>query len=400
VLAATTLFSRIASPFWKNPAQRLDDSLGLSSFVIALAFWAIFLTSAIFLLLKKRSSLAIVAAILFWPYWFWLALIFVGRLWPDRNADTVFYFLCFCTPVLLTAAAGIHFYRPVVANWLALGSIAGAMFLYLDVVRGNVYDNVWIEFNQPKLSFSMQSLHAALAILAVGLLALSVLTAAVRLLPSKWKVGGSPLRDRSWPAFAITLVFVAAWYSRSTMPYRIPGAVDYFRFPALQILHIEKRGLRFHETCITVWSTPYARRPLGMSLSSDNRRWLQYRFQQIHESAQIPEALGERVNGMIKAAQTNPKHDEAQPLRDWNADGWYFYVQRAGFRVYGTPNKTAPPQEITDLFHDLDKIPRSPEPQTELRDVCLGFCYDPYSAMGSLYANHRCRNNDSGFECR
>ncbi|HLJ87794.1 MAG TPA: hypothetical protein VKZ53_13295 [Candidatus Angelobacter sp.] len=406
VVAATTLFSRLARPFWENLAQRLDDFIGPSIVlivpVIAIALWTIFLTSAIFLLLKKRSSLAIVTTILFWPYWFLLALIFVGRLWQDRSADTAFYFLCFCTPVLLTASAGIHSYRPAVANWLALGSIAGAIFLYQDVVRGNALYNVWIEFNQSFRSESINSLFAVLAILSVALLALSILTAATRLLPSRWRVGGSPLREQTWPAFAITLVFVAAWYSRSVMPYRIPGAVDvdYASFPVLQILHIEKRGLQFHEACIDVWSRP-DRKELRMSLSGNNRRWLQYRFQQVHESAQIPEALGERIKSMLKTAkQPSARYDHAEPLRDWNADGWYFYLPQAGMRVYGTPNKTAPPQEITDLFHDLDKIPRSPEGQTELKDVCLGFCYDPYSAMGWLTANYRCSSVGDGYVCR
>jgi hypothetical protein len=35
-----------------------------------------------------------------------------------------------------------------------------------------------------------------------------------------------------------------------------------------------------------------------------------------------------------------------------------------------------------------------------MKDVCLGFCYDPISALGFIYANDRCRQSDSGFVCQ
>ena len=52
------------------------------------------------------------------------------------------------------------------------------------------------------------------------------------------------------------------------------------------------------------------------------------------------------------------------------------------------------------LFNDLEKLPQSAPSKSELKDVCLGFCYDPLSEMGYLEANHRCLNDGHGIVCR
>jgi len=183
------------------------------------------------------------------------------------------------------------------------------------------------------------------------------------------------------------------------MPYRIPGALDYSDWPILQILHVEKRGLQFHESCVNVWGRP--NRPISISFSGNDRRLFQYRFQQKYASGKPPEALVERIRAILKSSGRGKRNwSTVKPLRNWNADGWYFNAEGSGLKVYGTANGSAPPQEIVDLFHELDEIPRSSETQSELKDVCLGFCYDPLSGMGSLYANHRCFNDGRGVVCR
>jgi hypothetical protein len=140
---------------------------------------------------------------------------------------------------------------------------------------------------------------------------------------------------------------------------------------------------------------------MSVSFSGSDRRLFQYRFRQTGAAGQPPEALVERIREIITASgRTKLQSDIVKPLRNWNAEGWYFNVAGSGLKVFGTPNGSAPPQEITDLFRELNKIPRSAENQSELKDVCLGFCYDPLSAMGSLYSNHRCFNDGRGVVCR
>jgi hypothetical protein len=76
-----------------------------------------------------------------------------------------------------------------------------------------------------------------------------------------------------------------------------------------------------------------------------------------------PEALAERIRAIVKSSgRGKGEWDAVKPLRTWNADDWYFKTEGSGLKVYGTANGSAPPLEIVDLFHELDKSrgPRKP----------------------------------------
>jgi formate hydrogenlyase subunit 3/multisubunit Na+/H+ antiporter MnhD subunit len=61
-ILATILFSFLATPFWKNPARDLGDSMIYQ--LVAIAVLPTFLAAGILLLLSKKSSLTIVNPIL------------------------------------------------------------------------------------------------------------------------------------------------------------------------------------------------------------------------------------------------------------------------------------------------------------------------------------------------
>jgi len=92
--------------------------------------------------------------------------------------------------------------------------------------------------------------------------------------------------------------------------------------------------------------------------------------------------------------------DTVTPLREWNAEGWYVNGEGIGLKVYRVDKGAVPPQHIVDLFNELTKIPRSRESQSEIRDICLGFCYDPLSALGFIFANERCQYRGTKIVCR
>lgn len=201
-------------------------------------------------------------------------------------------------------------------------------------------------------------LHPQLTIFSIGLMALALPTAALRLLPAHWQFRKSPVCERTWPAFAASFLLLAFWFSQSVMPYRTPGALDYSDWPILQILHVEKRGLQFHETCVSVWGH-YS---FSVSTSRNDRRLFPYRFQQRYASERLPASLIERVRAMVQpAGHAAEKRDTAKPLREWNVDGWYFRGEGIGLKAYSTEKGSTPPQEIVDLFHDLERIPLSHE---------------------------------------
>ena len=238
-----------------------------------------------------------------------------------------------------------------------------------------------------------------MTIAIVGLIALAVVTAALRLLPVQWQLRGTPLRERTWPAVGASIVVLAVWFGQSVLPYRIPGAVDYSDYPVLQILHVEKRGLQFHERCFSVyWQRPY--RPISVSFTESDRHLFQYRFQHNGSRLQLPKALVERIQALLESsANEKRQQDVVRPIWNWNADRWYFSGGGIGLRDYDASSGSTPPQAVVDLFRELDAAPRYSEAHSELKDVCLGFCYDPLSAMGWLYSNHRCSQRRRTASC-
>jgi hypothetical protein len=386
-------------PFWKNPVRDIGDSTGV--IVVLLSALMLFLVVAVSILLKNRSNLVIFAFLLFWPYWFLLALVNTGRFFEATPLQARFYFLCFLAAVLFAFAAGTISYRPRFAHVAALASLMGAPWIYSNAMTDSGLGNVWLVFNVPDNDpGAYMRPYAYLAIAIVGLIAFAVVTAGVRLLPAQWQFRGTPLRERTWPAFAASIVVLAGWFGQSVLPYRIPGAVDYSDFPVLQILHVEKRGLQFHERCFSVyWQRPY--RPISVSFTGSDRRLFQYRFQHNGSSLQLPKALVERIQDIVESsAHEKSRPDVVRPIWNWNADRWYFSGQGFGPRVYGASREPDPPQEVVDLFRELDAIPHYSETHSERKDVCLGFCYDGLSAMGWLYSNHRCFNDRHGLVCR
>jgi len=390
--AASTIFffPRLAAlPFPNNPVRDVHPIAVLIALIIALP---VFLVALFF---KNRSSVAILASVLFWAYIPFLALVTLDRFFYESPLYATFYFLCFVSPAILAFAAGTLHHYPKFGHSLAL--LAGAWtltWLFWVELRDSELENAWIMFNVPDKDIgSYPVLHAELTILAIALIVVTSATATLGLLPPHWRFRKLPLCNRIWPAFALSFMVLAFWFSQSVMPYRIPGALD-SDYPILGILHVEKGGLQFHETSISVF------RHYSFYVSQNDRRLLQYRFQQESSWGQLPEALMRRVQDTVQSPDF-AKRDSSiiKPIRTWNADGWYLLVERSGFHPYTSDAGTTLPQEIVPLFHALEAAPRSPVTQTARKDVCLGFCYDPLSGLGRLYSNHRCFNDGKGFHC-
>jgi hypothetical protein len=393
VATTTTLFVTLGSAFWKNPMRDADSILLL---VVPLIALPVFLVAALSLLFKNNSTLAKFASFVFWPYWLLVALYLADRFFEASLSRTTFCFLCFLTPILFTFAAGAISYRPAMGHACALAGLVAMPWIYWTTLQDTPLGNTWTMFNvgdRELLAYDDLRI-AELTICSIGLIVLAIATAALRLLPVRWNFRSIPLFQRTWPAFGASFIFLAVWFSQSVMPYRISGAVDYGSWPILQILHVEKRGLQFHETCISVWG--YRNHPESISFSGNDRRLFQYRFRQKHAWGELPELLKARVGAIIQSWQVPSRTwDAVKPLRKWNVDGWYFTGEGIALKSYTTVNGASPPQDIVELFRDFEKLPRVRETQSDLKDVCLGFCYDPLSGLGSLYANHRCRYNAS-----
>jgi hypothetical protein len=121
---------------------------------------------------------------------------------------------------------------------------------------------------------------------------------------------------------------------------------------------------------------------------------------------EVPKSLGERLASLIQSSKALKSNGEPiKPLRRWNDEGWYVTGEEVKSQAYTTHtkgNQSGPPPEVVDLFDDIEKLPRTQKTAEDRKDVCLGFCYDPVAALGALFANHRCRDEESsrGYVCR
>lgn len=334
------------------------------------------------------------------------AIITLGSLVGARvyfyafSSEGYLYIGAFLAPFLFAAAAALVTRRPAFSSLLVvLASSIPLRWTYSSETRIWVMGNSWVFFNSPDRELSWQPFWPiVLRILAVAMQAFSLTVAVFRLLPDRWRLRNSQLCSWTWPAFITSFAVLAFWFVEATTPYRIPGAMDYLDYPAFQILHIEKHGLHIQEKCVSLYDR---RDRQTLSVFADDRHLFQYRFRTMSIFGAPAEDLGERVKPWTEFAGTrNSETNPIRPLRSWNAEGWYVTGGKFGFVSYTTENGRTPPPEIVALFHRFEAAAPPLQPGSQLKDVCLGFCFDPLAAMGRLYSNHRCFYDGMTVKCR
>jgi hypothetical protein len=176
----------------------------------------------------------------------------------------------------------------------------------------------------------------------------------------------------------VGFLVLAVWFCFSVTPYHVPG----FDHPAqaeFRILRIDKRGLRFRETMVM------ERRGKVWVFQSD-RRLFQYYFAERAGSASLYEyspTARERASAFSQSPVLWNLHTgPATPLSSWNAEGWYVVLEDSRLLTFSSERGTSPPQEVIDWFHQIESLPLRDEHRIAIRDVCLGFCYDPMAALG------------------
>lgn len=289
--------------------------------------------------------------------------------------------------VAFLCACGLVFSRPGLSYGLGLfaGLIALAWLVWTEV---SLYpESSWICLNTAVEAFPEDREFLAftkLRILSVALIVITMVCSALRLLPARLLLRKSPLCRRTWPAFAIGFLVLALWLFHSATPYRVPLIVD--APPAeFRILHIEKRGLRFHEIGVSAY------RDRRFWVWRNDRRLFQYRFEPRVVEGLMPQTAYEHAQALVKSPELWKLHTPpAKALRSWNAEGWYVVVKDSRLFVFTSEYRTAPPPEVTNLFHEIEKLPATRHSSFVARDICLGFCYGPVAALGFQYSNQPC----------
>jgi hypothetical protein len=293
--------------------------------------------------------------------------------YPLTTTDFVAGVGVLAIPLGFVCACVLVFFRARVAYGLGLAAAAIGLRWLIRLERSFLVSS-WSVFN---MALEPESWREVLIILSVALIVVSGVCAALRLLPARWTVRKLPLGQRTWPAAAAGFLALGVWLFHAGTPYQIPLIVDAVR-PELTILHVEKRGLRFHETAIS------ASRDGKLFVGRTERNLLQYEFETQASKGMMPY---ERVKTFRKSAQLwKLRTGPAQLLHSWNAEGWYV-VDDSKILAFTTENKTAPPQVVVDMFSEMDKLPAVAKWTASGRDVCFGFCYGPMAALGFEFAN-------------
>jgi hypothetical protein len=310
--------------------------------------------------------------------------IFDGYWTPIMAVTGSLIFLCACVLV---------FFQPTVAY--LLGALAGGVAVpWFVLTESSFSPSAWAYLNGPD-DFGGATARpvAELKILSVALIAVAVTCSIFRLLPTRLLLRISPLSHRTWPALAVAVLVLAVWLQHSARPWMLPTIVDAV-FPELQILHVEKRGLQFHETSASFF------RNGRFWVTHNDRRLLQYRFQSRSTGGVMPPSLTDRAN-VLAHSTTLRNLRTASPiaLRSWNAEGWYVALGNwdSPLLAFTSDFGTTRPQEIRDLLEQIEKLTATQRQGSfVVEDVCLGFCYDPVAGLGFWYSNQRCHGMPDG----
>lgn len=271
-----------------------------------------------------------------------------------------------------------------------LGFIAGATALPWYVLTESSLSpfNSWVYLNIEMPSREKWVLtFVKLELISAALIVATLACSSLRSLPKSWSFRGKSIRYRTWPVIAVSFVAMAVWFARCVTPYSVPG-YDNWSNSELRILHIQKRGLRFEETTVRAF------RDGRVWIIRDARSLFQYRS----EVRLTMPVLGDAPTtyaGLRSLSQSpelwNMRTAAPHMLRSWNAEGWYVVLKDSRLLAFTTQHRTAPPEAITQLFRELVALPATDCPSSAIRDVCLGFCYDPIAALGFTQLSQRQR---------
>ncbi len=294
-----------------------------------------------------------------------LPYIDVTSLLQDAAAASALLFLC--ASILVCIGRRLGYPLGVIAGLVGL-----AWFVRIESWR---FESLWVALNLPKVQVVL-----VLGIMSVALIVVATACASLRCLPPRLSLGKSALCRRTWPAFGIGFLVMGLWFMNSVTPYRVPIIVDGVR-AELRILHVKKRGLRFQETAVIAYhdSRFYVWR--------NDRKLFEYRFDWRSAQGVMPQGARAHVRALVDSPQLRMLHTPpAEPLRRWNAEGWYVVVTDRQLWAF----TSEPPPEIKDVFHEILNLPIEEDGAWAKRDVCLGFCYGPVAALGFQYPNEPC----------
>ena len=253
--------------------------------------------------------------------------------------------------------------------------------------------NSWIAMNASSLEPAVYMRYFQLRIVSVTLLLMTLIWAMTRLLPSDWQLRNRPVNQRTWPSIAIPVIVTFYWFAAFALPYREPLIVDAMR-SELSILNVKKDGFAFHETRVSVYHDG------KYYVVRRDRHLFRYSFEETAREGLLTDDLRTKlkvVRALPELKRTLDKSPRA--LRARHGEGWYTEMDSFRITAFTTENATPPPADLVNFFREVEGAPSAGEgSHYEVRDVCLGFCYDPKAGLGYSAENQRCATRPDGKE--
>ena len=287
---------------------------------------------------------------------------------------------------LMLAAAVLSLRRPRIGYpMIVIGAALPLFWIYRTESRAFV--NSWVLLNASgDREETVYLRYAQLRIVCAVLLLFVLVWALIRLLPPSWQIRNLPVNRRTWPALVIAPFVVAWWFTASAFPYRQPVILD-AQLAELDILHVEKNGLGFHETSIRIY------RDGRFFMAHNDRRLFRYKFEEVWHGGALTESQRMQLKTVLGLPDLKRTEERApRALRVAHGEGWYTETGRFAIAAFTTENATLPPAELVAFFRGIVEMPfDGPRYRYDVRDVCLGFCYDPQAGLGYRAINQRCR---------
>jgi hypothetical protein len=304
------------------------------------------------------------------------------------------WFAVLLSPLILLGSALLLRLRPRFGYMVA--AVEAALPLpWILRTESRGFGNSWIAMNaswsDPDVFHYMR--YSQLRIVSVALMLMTLIWAFTRLLPSDWQLRNLPVNQRTWPAIVITLVLILCWFAEFVFPYREPIFVDGVR-TELDILNVKKDGIALHETRVSIYhnGTYY--------LVRTDRQLFRYSFWETAYEGILTDDLRTKlkiIQALPELKRTLDKSPKA--LRARHSEGWYTETGTSRITAFTTENSSPPPAALVAFFREVEGIPSiGASSNDEVRDVCLGFCYDPKAGLGYSAENQRCATREYGRE--
>jgi hypothetical protein len=314
--------------------------------------------------------------------WMLVSYARIGRGFPLYTGMD--WFAVLLGPFVVLSGALLLRWRPRVGYMVA--AVGAALPLpWIFKTESRAFGNSWIAMNASSLWPEVPMRYSQLRIVSVALLLMTLIWAMTRLLPSDWQLRNRPVNQRTWPLIATPLILVVCWFAAFAFPYREPLIVDAMH-PELSILNVKKDGTTFHETRVSVY------RDGRYYIIRSDRQLFRYSFGETGHGGLLTDDLRTKLKVVQALPELKRTLDRSpRALRARHGEGWYTEMESFAITAFTTENATAPPADLVDFFRGVERAPSTgASSRYEVRDVCLGFCYDPKAGLGYSAENQRC----------